>query len=64
MELAERLRKLREQTGLSQAKFATRFSIPKSTYEHWEEGMRTPPKYVVEMISVILEYENEFRTIQ
>jgi len=51
------LKELRSFTGLSQAKFASKFSIPLSTYCHWEQGMRTPPKYVIDMVQTILELE-------
>lgn len=51
------LKELRKFTGLSQSKFASKFNIPLSTYFHWEQGMRTPPKYVVDMMQTILELE-------
>lgn len=40
------IRDIREQTGLSQAKFATRFCIPPRTIEDWERGVRKCPDYV------------------
>ena len=52
----DRLKQLRNDTGLSQAKFAAKFNIPISTYEQWEMGIRKPPKYVVDMIATILYY--------
>ncbi len=54
----ETFRKLRKKTGLSQAKFAGKLSIPVHTYEQWEMGLRKPPAYVTEMITRILEYES------
>lgn len=40
------IKDIRQQTGLSQAAFATRFFIPKRTIENWESGARIPPDYV------------------
>lgn len=52
------IKELRKQTGLSQRKFAMKFSIPTHTLQSWEQGWRVPPKYVVEMITTILKYES------
>lgn len=49
------IKELRSQTGLSQSKFAAMFDIPVSTLKDWEQGRRTPPVYVVNMIKTILE---------
>ena len=57
MSVRERLKALREETGLSQAKFAKKFEIPVHTYESWEMEIRTPPEYVIRMIELILTYE-------
>ena len=61
MAIQETLLKLRNRTGLSQAKFAKKFFIPLSTYEHWEIGMRTPPVYVVKLIETVLDYEDKLK---
>lgn len=45
---------LRKSTKLSQVKFCKKFDIPLSTYCHWEQGIRIPPKYVISMIKTIL----------
>ena len=57
LETKDKLKQMRSNTGLTQAKFAAKFNIPVSTYEQWEMGMRTPPRYVVDMIATILDYE-------
>lgn len=49
------IKEIRFQTGLSQSKFAAMFDIPVSTLKDWEQGRRTPPSYVVNMIKTILE---------
>ena len=61
MNTQEELLELRHKTGLSQAKFAKKFFIPLSTYEHWEIGMRKPPVYVLKLIKMVLDYENMFK---
>lgn len=38
---------IRKKTGLSQAKFAAQYGIPRRTVEDWERGVRVPPEYVV-----------------
>lgn len=57
MDIKDVLKKLRGTTGLSQKDFANKFSIPVSTYEHWEMGVRKPPVYVVNLIETVLNYE-------
>ena len=42
MELGNRLKKLREELGMSQAKLAAKTGIPVSTLRFWEYGLRTP----------------------
>lgn len=51
------IKKIRLQTGLSQSKFAGMFEIPVATLKDWEQGRRTPPSYVVNMIQMILQYK-------
>lgn len=45
--------------GLSQTALARRFGIPLRTVQAWHTGERTPPDYVVNMISDLLEYDRE-----
>ncbi len=40
------MRQIRAASGLSQAKFAERFCIPRRTIEDWDAGKRVPPDYV------------------
>ena len=48
--VAESIRNIRATTGLSQAKFAAFYNIPKRTLESWEVGERECPGYVVELL--------------
>ena len=51
MTIAEQIKAIRARTGLSQAAFAARYEIPKRTIEAWEMGQRTPPPYVIRLLS-------------
>lgn len=57
--LCERVRTLRNQSGLSQAGFSEKYNIPKSTLQDWEHDRRIPPIYVVEMMEKLIESESE-----
>lgn len=61
MTTKETLKELRNRTGLSQAKFAKKFFIPLSTYEHWEMEVRKPPVYVIKLIEMVLDLEDEVK---
>lgn len=52
---------LREQTGLSQSRFARKFHLEVSTLQKWEQGINRTPEYVIHMISTILGYERDSR---
>ena len=56
-----KLKELRESVNMTQKEFAGKFNIPLSTYFHWEQGMRTPPIYVVTMIETILDLEEQVK---
>lgn len=53
------IKELREKTGLSQAKFAERYNIPKRTIENWESGKRTPPEYIESLLEKVINYESK-----
>ena len=42
IEMGSRLKKLREDRGLSQAKLAAAAGVPVGTLRYWEYGLRTP----------------------
>ena len=44
------IKEIRELTGLSQAKFAEKYHIPKRSIENWESETRQCPIYVVELL--------------
>lgn len=41
---------LRKLTGLSQTKFAERYGIPINTLHNWEQDIRKPPEYVLNLL--------------
>ena len=59
MEISERIKQLRKNTGLSQSKFAARFGVPVRTLQQWEQGQSAPPEYVLRMMAYILQLEKE-----
>ena len=44
------MKHIRVSTGMTQKEFAEYFNIPLKTLQKWEQGERTPPQYVVELI--------------
>jgi len=59
MDNKEKLKELRKELGLSQAKFAEKWGIPKRTIEDWEAGRREVKDYIVSMMCQIVEFENK-----
>ena len=49
-EIPIEVRKLRDETGLSQNRFAAYFGIPCQTYQQWERKERTPSPYIPQMM--------------
>lgn len=56
------IKELRAKTGLSQQAFGDWLHIPKRTIQDWEQGQRTPPPYVVELIAFRVEHDNTLKT--
>lgn len=50
-----KLKEARIAAGLTQAKMAELFEIPRRTLESWDMGERTPPAYVAKLIIEKLE---------
>lgn len=57
MATADKIRELREQTGMSRKDFAVHMGIPLRTMEDWEAGRRRPPEYIPRLMSYQLKYE-------
>ena len=48
--MRDAIKDIRNATGLSQARFALFYDIPKRTIENWESGKTNPPGYVVKLL--------------
>lgn len=44
------IREIRALTGLSQTKFCKKYGMPLQTLQKWEQGHRSPPDYLVELL--------------
>lgn len=64
MESANKIRELREKTGMNRKDFSIHIGIPLRTIEDWEAGRRTPPEYIPRLISYQLKYEELIKTKQ
>lgn len=53
-EQCEEFRKIVAQTGLSLAKFAERYEIPRRSVENWSGGQRTAPDYVIKLLARVV----------
>ena len=52
--MAKTIKELREQTYLSQSKFANIVGIPVANIAKWEQGVSNPPDYVIKLIEFYL----------
>lgn len=57
MEMADRIRKLREQSKMSRREFSAYTHIPVRTLEDWETGRRTPPEYIPRLLGYQLMFD-------
>ena len=57
MDIAKKIRELRENVGENRSEFSKHIGIPVRTIEDWESGRRTPPEYIPRLIAYQLEYE-------
>ncbi|MDD7023459.1 MAG: helix-turn-helix domain-containing protein [Oscillospiraceae bacterium] len=57
MESADKIRRLREQTGMTRKDFSIHIGISLRTIEDWEAGRRRPPEYIPRLIEFQLKYE-------
>jgi DNA-binding transcriptional regulator YiaG len=52
------IKEMREKTYLSQAKFAKLLDIPVANITKWEQGISSPPPYVIKLIEYYLRNSN------
>jgi len=51
------IKRIRKELNLTQSKFGERFGIPMRTIQEWESGRRTPPDYVLNLITENIELQ-------
>ena len=57
MDIAKKIKELRESVGENRTEFSKHTGIPVRTLEDWEAGRRTPPQYIPRLIEYQLKYE-------
>jgi len=45
------IRQMRIELGDTQSEFASRYNIPFRTIQNWENGVRKPPEYIIELLN-------------
>ena len=57
MNIAKKIRELRESVDENRTEFSKHTGIPVRTIEDWESGRRTPPEYIPRLLAYQLKYE-------
>ena len=60
----DKIKELRERTGMTKKDFSIHIGIPLRTIEDWEAGRRTPPEYVPRLIAYQLMYEELKKSLE
>lgn len=58
MEIKDRIKELRESTGMNRKEFCEYFGIPYRTVTEWERGTRKMPDYVFRLLAYKIKMEN------
>ena len=58
MEIKDKIRALRESTGMNRKEFCEYFKIPYRTVTEWERGTRKMPDYVLRLLAYQIKMEN------
>ena len=51
------IRELRSELKFSQSEFANYLNIPIANVQKWEQGVSSPPKYVLDLIKRVIKFE-------
>ena len=62
MDIANKIKELRESIGMNRKDFSKHTGIPVRTLEDWESSRRTPPEYIPRRIEYQLKYEELIRS--
>lgn len=55
------IKELRNTTNMSQNKFAAYLGIPVANIQHWEQGVSSPPNYLVSLITRVMKNDGYIR---
>ena len=55
------IKQIREKTGMSRQEFSDYLGIPRGTIRDWEQGVRKPTGYLVNLIEKVLRYEGKIK---
>ncbi|WP_010251886.1 helix-turn-helix domain-containing protein [Acetivibrio cellulolyticus] len=58
-ECQQRIKELREQTGMNRKEFCEAFDIPYRTVTEWERGNRNAPRYVLRFLEYYIRMEKK-----
>ena len=58
MEIKDKIRELRESTGMNRKEFCEYFEIPSRTVTEWERGTRKMPDYVLRLLAYKIKMDN------
>ena len=62
------IKELRTTTKMSQSKFASYLGIPVANIQHWEQGVASPPTYLVSLITRVMKHDgfinDDMNTVQ
>ena len=58
MEIKDKIRALRESTGMNRKEFCEYFKIPYRTVTEWERGTRKMPDYVLRLLAYQIKMDN------
>ena len=61
--MAITIKELRENTGLTQKAFASKYGIPLGTLRRWEQGESRPAPYILGMLSMLLPTPEKYSEI-
>lgn len=57
MDTSEKIKQLRESTGMNRKEFCETFDIPYRTVTEWELGNRQAPDYVIRLLEYYIQME-------
>lgn len=57
MSKADKIKSIRERTGLNRKEFSEYAGIPLRTLEDWEAGRRNPPEYIPRLLEYMILYK-------